>query len=211
MSATSKTARGPIAVAKLPTKPSPLATRAEGIATAVDEDKVNFPTTVPEATQTHTDVATFRLAIQAAEGRAAGAVASRNVQAHAVRHDVALLVNVIQGVANKLPHDAAVQLITSKLLSVSQVGERPPKAALTVTQGPVPGSVKLSALALGRPASYFFEVSSDEKTWTAQPEVHVARISITGLTPGQTYYFRFRGLVKSVPKDYCPVVAFIVK
>jgi hypothetical protein len=54
MTANSRPARRPIAVAKLPTKPSQLATRAEGIATAVDEDKVNFPTTVPEATQTHT-------------------------------------------------------------------------------------------------------------------------------------------------------------
>ena len=36
-------------------------------------------------------------------------------------------------------------------------------------------------------------------------------LSITGLTPGQTYYFRFHALVKNLPVDYCPVVPFLVK
>ena len=145
--------KGPIAVAKLPQNPSQLATRADGIATAIDDDTANFPTKTPEATQTHADVATFRLAIQAAENRGAGTVPARNAQATAVKHDVKLMLNVIQGVANKLPHDAAVQLITSKLLTVSQVGKRHPKAALTITQGPVSGSVKVSILSLGKPST----------------------------------------------------------
>jgi hypothetical protein len=177
----------------------------------MDEDTVNFPTKAPEATQTHTDVATFRVAIQAAESRGAGTVAARNAQDTAVKHDVKLMVNVIQGVANKLPHDAAVQLITSKLLTVSQVGKRGPKAALTIKHGPVSGSVKVSILSLGRPATYYVEVSSDEKTWTSQPPLQRTTLSITGLTPPQTYYFRFHALVKNIPKDYCPVVSFLVK
>jgi hypothetical protein len=211
MSTKKTTQKGPTAVAKLPKNPSQLATRADGIATAVDDDTANFPTKTPEATQTHTDVATLRAAIQTAETRGVGTVAARNVELTAVKHDVKLLVNLVQGVANKLPRDAAVQFIASKLLSVSQAGKRGPKAALTITQGPVPGSVKLSALSLGTPVSYFFEFSSNQKDWTAQPEVHVSRMSITGLTPGQTYYFRVRAIVKSVPTDYGPVVPFLVK
>jgi hypothetical protein len=203
--------KGPTAVAKLPRNPSQLATRADAIATAMDDDTVSFPTKAPEATQTHTDVASFRSAIQAAQNRGVGAVEARNVQDNAVKHDVKLMVNVIQGMANKLPHDAAVQFITSKLLTVSQVGKRHPKAPLTITQGAVSGSVKVSILSLGRPATYYVEVSLDQKTWTSQPDVQRTTLTITGLTPGQTYYFRFHALVKETPMGYCPVVPFLVK
>ena len=36
-------------------------------------------------------------------------------------------------------------------------------------------------------------------------------VTTTGLTPGQTYYFRLRALVKDTPRDYCPAVPFLVK
>ena len=200
----------PIAVAMLPRIPSQLAARADGIATAVDEDTEYFPTKTAEATQTHTDVATFRVAIQAAQRRDPGAIAARDLEAAAVRYDVQRLVSLVQGIANKLPHDAAVQLITSKLLSVSQAGKRGPKSTLTVKQGPVSGSVKVSILSVGRPATYFVEVSADQKEWTSQPPVQRTTLTITGLTPGQTYYFRFHALVKSIPRDCCPAVPFLV-
>ena len=58
---------------------------------------------------------------------------------------------------------------------------------------------------------YAFEYSLYPKNWTAVPNVHVAHTTVTGLTPGQVYYFQFSALVKNTPRPYSQIVSFLVK
>ena len=60
----------------------------------------------------------------------------------------------------------------------------------------------LVAGALGDKVMYAFECSLDQKNWTLAPSVQVAHKTVTGLTPGQVYYFRFSALVKNTLRPY---------
>ena len=211
MSTKNTNKQAPIAVAKLPKQPSPLATRATSIADAVDTDKVHFPTEVPAVATTRADATLLQEKVKVAKTRAVGSVEARDLQARAVRRDVGQLVNAVQLVADTLPHDAAATFITAMMLFVSAVGARPATPELGVKQLPVSGDVRLMALSLGRGTTYYFQVSLDQKNWTSQPDSHVCKITVTGLTPGQVYYFRFRALVGKTLRDYSQVVSFMVK
>ena len=86
------------------------------------------------------------------------------------------------------------------------------KAALTITQGLVSGSVVCTAKAVAKQATYYFSYSVDQKSWISTPDSMKSKITILGLTPGQTYYFRFRALTrKGGMSDYSQIVSFIVK
>jgi len=85
------------------------------------------------------------------------------------------------------------------------------KAALTITQGLVSGTVVCDAKAVARQATYYFSYSVDEKNWVSVPETMTCKITISGLTPGQTYYFRFRALTRKGMGDPSQIVSFLVK
>ena len=85
------------------------------------------------------------------------------------------------------------------------------KAALTITQGLVSGSVVCDAKAVARDATYYFCYSMDEKSWVSVPEGMKSKVTISGLTPGQTYYFRFRALTRKGMSDPSQIVSFLVK
>ncbi len=85
------------------------------------------------------------------------------------------------------------------------------KAALTITQGLVSGSVVCDAKAVAKQATYYFSYSLDEKNWISVPETMKSKITISGLTPGQTYYFRFRALTRKTMSDPSQIVSFLVK
>ncbi len=57
---------------------------------------------------------------------------------------------------------------------------------------------------------YYWEISLDQQSWTSVPETLKARATITGLTPGQRYYFRFRAHTRKGLGDYSDVVTLIV-
>ncbi len=63
----------------------------------------------------------------------------------------------------------------------------------------------------GIPTTYFFSYSLDQKIWTSAPESTRSRITITGLTPGQTYAFRYRTFNHKGMSDFSQFITFIVK
>jgi len=59
-------------------------------------------------------------------------------------------------------------------------------------------------------ASYEWQFSTDQKTWTNAPTTLQAKIAITGLTSGSVYYFRFRAVTKAGEGAYSQVVQILV-
>jgi len=85
------------------------------------------------------------------------------------------------------------------------------KAALAVVQGRVSGSVVCRIKAPGIPATYYLMYSLDEKGWVSAPDSTTCKIAVSGLTPGQTYYFRYRMLTRKGMSDLSQTVSFLVK
>ena len=85
-----------------------------------------------------------------------------------------------------------------------------PKAQLSVKQGSVSGSVKLMAKAVDHRASYEWQFSTDQKTWTNAPSTLQAKTDIAGLTAGTAYFFRFRGVTKAGEGNWSQVVTLLV-
>jgi hypothetical protein len=56
----------------------------------------------------------------------------------------------------------------------------------------------------------FWECSSDQEHCFQLPDTHQATTTLTGLTPGQTYYFRYRTLKGKVKGDFSAVLSFMV-
>ena len=92
---------------------------------------------------------------------------------------------LIQGVANKLPHDAAVQLITSKLLSVSQVGKRlVPRPRSRSRRAQSRARLRSPFCPSAGPRAYYVEVSSNQKAWTANRRCNAPPAQHHGLDTG---------------------------
>ena len=85
------------------------------------------------------------------------------------------------------------------------------KPPVQAVDGPTSGSVWLLCLRLAKTATYFWQFSLDQKAWTDAPETMRAKLLLSGLTPGQTYYFRFRALTRKGPVDYSQVVSLLVR
>ena len=69
----------------------------------------------------------------------------------------------------------------------------------------------LVARAAAKSAMYFFQVSTDERNWTACPNVMKAKTMVTGLTVGTTYYFRFQAHTRKGLGDWSMTVSFVVR
>ena len=95
-----------------------------------------------------------------------------------------------------------VALIESLQMRV-RIYTKPNKPELAAKNTGVPGHVGLTAKALKRRATYYWQNSVNGTTWIDLPDTMKARTSVTGLTVVQTHYFRFR-----VAKDPSHVINF---
>jgi hypothetical protein len=107
------------------------------------------------------------------------------------------------------PADAAAVIVGAGL-SVRKRTKRN-KPPVRAVQGPTSGSAWLEALRVARIATYFWMFSLDQKNWSPAPETMKAKLLLTGLTPGQVYYFKFRALTSKGPVDYSQVVSLLVQ
>ena len=85
------------------------------------------------------------------------------------------------------------------------------KPELAAKYSGLSGVVVLDAKAVAPSASYYWQFSLDGKTWTSVPETMKSVTVISGLTPGQTYYFHFRALTRRGMRDWSQVVTLIVR
>ena len=127
-----------------------------------------------------------------AKGNAPGAVADRNAKRKHLEGDLDHLIDHVKVVikAQALDPVSATKLILSIGLSVRKSSSfaKPPLAA---RDGKLPGEVKLMALTVAGAAMYFWEHSVDGVAWTSAPGTTGAKTTLSGLSAGQTYFFRF--------------------
>jgi hypothetical protein len=134
------------------------------------------------------------------------------VAAAKVRETLGLLGKVVQSVVRSGPIKDAPALISNVLMYESNLGKKPSKPELTVRDGALPGTVQLIALAVASAASYAWEYSLDQETWTVGAQTAQARSTIAGLRPGQLYSFRVRALKREgLMTEPASIVRLIVR
>jgi hypothetical protein len=116
----------------------------------------------------------------------------------------------VQTVARKQPPDVGKETIASVGFRVKKVATRT-KLPFAVDYGGLMGTALLVALAVARDATYFWEMSSDQKVWVDLPSTMKAKTTATGLTPATVYYFRFRAQTRKAMGDWSTVVSYIAR
>jgi hypothetical protein len=87
----------------------------------------------------------------------------------------------------------------------------PLKEDISVEDGLLSGSVVCNAKAVAVDASYYWSYSVDQKVWISVPEKMQAKVTVSGLTPGQLYYFRFRALTRKGMGDWSQTITHMAK
>jgi hypothetical protein len=195
------------AVLKMPTSPKKLAAFAQNIVTAVTNNTF-FPSPTPALATVAADIAALDTAEAAVLSRAKGTVEARNTKLAAVRTDLEHLLAYVQQTADGNAASAE-QAIQSAGMSVRKVTLHD-KAPIAVSQGTVSGQAHLVAKSAGRRASYEWQYSTDQKTWTSAPSTLQAKTDIAGLTVGTTYFFRMRPVLAAGEQNWTSLVSIVV-
>ena len=198
-----------IVTLKLPKKVPDLIKFAQAMVTAMTGN-ANFPTPEPALapiTSATNDLATAETATQA---RTHGAAATRNAKLATLVQLLEQLKAYIQKCADANPENGAA-VIQSAGVSVKKAAVRAPRT-FEAKPGAVSGSVKLVAKSAAHRASYEWQYSTDGgKTWQSAPVTLQAKTTISGLAPGATVTFRYRGVTKTGEGDWSQLVTLIVK
>ena len=199
----------PEVVLGLPKRPHPeVVIAAETIITAV-AGSAYFTNTTALVTAATTALGAYSKAVTDAKNRVPGAVQ--------VRRDakVALIkaldpLRVIVQVAVDAHLDQAATIAESGKMKLRKARTRT-KADFAADDGPGTGQVHLTARAVLKALLYFWEVSVDQKVWTVALDTSRAQAVLSGLTVGQTYYFRFRVRTRKGMTDYSQVLCHVVR
>jgi hypothetical protein len=195
------------AVLKLPKSTKEVSGFTSNILTCMTNN-ANFPTPNPPLATVEADLTAFSAAESAVLTRVKGAAETRNVKLATLKGDLDHLLAYVQGIADANPGNAEA-IITSAGLSVRKVTLHP-KSDLKAEPGDVSGSVKLLAKAVAPRASYEWQYSTDQKTWTSAPVTLQAKTVISGLTIATAYFFRCRGVIKAGEQDWTQTVTIVV-
>jgi len=168
-----------------------------------------FPAPTPALSTFSTHLGALNAAELVVATRAKGSVPARDAALLTVVNDLTQLKGYVQGVANADPENAA-HIIQSSGMKVKRVTPFH-KPALALKQGPLSGTLLVVAKAAAKRASYEWETSLDEKSWTALPPTLQAKTNIAGLAPASLVYVRFRAVTKTGASDWSAPVSIIVK
>src|SRR5580704_3932372 len=182
-----------IAVLKVSNKVKNLITFAQSVATSMSASTTSFPSPNPTLANFKTDIDALVSAETAVLARTKGAVETRNAKLAVVKGDLENLKTYGQAVADAANPSNAAAMIESAGLTIRKVTLHD-KAALSVKQGSVSGTVVLTSKAAGKRAAYGWQYSTDQKTWTSLPPTIQAKTGVSGLTVGTLYYFRVQPL-----------------
>lgn len=201
---------GPMAVLSLPRSAKELLTVGKAVHDAMANNP-SFPSPNPPLNVFKAKLNALDEAETKAAARTWGAAMARDAIKKEVVNDLYHLRDYVQGVAEKIPlPETAAAVITSAFMRVKKVPQRvvPP---LTAKNTGVPGQVALAAKTVAPVASYYWEYSCDQESWTPVPETLKASTTIDGLPWAKVSYFRFRALTRTGRGDYSPVVSLLVQ
>jgi hypothetical protein len=168
----------------------------------------HFPSPTPPLATVTAHIQTLEAAETTSHSHAKGTADARDVPLQQVVTDLHQLGAYVQSVADSNP-DQAAAIIASAGFGTHPHGVHA-KSDLAAHMGPG-GLVILRAIAVGKRAAYEWQVSSDGgKTFAPLPSTTTANTSITGLTLGQTYWFRVRGNVGQSIGDWHEPVSLLV-
>lgn len=197
----------PIAIKRSPRSHHKFATYVVHIADCLDGN-ASYPDANPSAATLQALAAAFILANAKAKHEGPAAVADRDEKRADLEDQLDVLVAYVrQKVKAEAadPADAATRILSAGL-SIRKKGNAP-KPVLAAKHGDLSGEIVLVARAVAKAATYYWEVSSDQTTWVSAPQTMRADTMISGLTPGEVYYFRFRAFSRKGLTDYTDVVA----
>jgi hypothetical protein len=182
---------------------------AQNVATALTGNP-SFPNPNPPLATFQADIAALSAAESAVLSRAKGAVENRNEKLVILRTDLNNLRSYVETVAAAASPTSADSLIESAGMTTRKVTPHD-KPALAVKQGSVSGTVTLAAKAVARVATYSWEYSTDQKTWTSLPNTMKAKTGVSGLTAMTTYYFRMQALTRTGEGSWGQIISFLVQ
>jgi hypothetical protein len=174
------------------------------------KDNPSFPQPVPSLQK----VLAAAIALEQAETNAntgqKGLKALRNQKRSALAGLLNQLKAHVEAVAND-DSDHVVSIVESSGMNVA-APSHPPKAHFSVRPGRLSGSVRLAMLAAAKVAMYEWQMSTDGgQTWKRLPPTLQAKTTVTGLTPGQTIWFRGRAVTRRVRGGLGEAVSVIVR
>jgi hypothetical protein len=207
---TNSAVNGPVAILNLPRSPKKVLAFAKGVHSAM-EGNTSFPDPDPSLAAFKADINALDDAEIKAETRAKGAVTARDAALKQVVNDLYHIRDYVQSVAETIANPvAAAAVITSAFMSVKKVPQRDTKELSAKNTG-IPGQVALAAKTVAPMATYYWEHSLDQVSWTTVPETMKASTTIEGLPWAKVAYFRFRALTRSGKGDYSQVVSLLVQ
>jgi hypothetical protein len=195
------------AVLKIPTRKSLVGPYATSILAAMTGN-ANFPNPTPALATVQADLVAYEAAEAQVVTRVKGAAVARNAKFLVLHADLEHLMAHVQQVADANPANAQ-DIIMSAGFAIRKATPRT-KSDIAIVAGAVPGSVKLTAKSVAHRASYEWQFSTDQKSWTNAPSTLQSKTVISGLTSGTIYYFRFRGVTKTGETAYSQVMQLLV-
>jgi hypothetical protein len=169
----------------------------------------HYPSPTPTLAQLEALVDALDKAEQAMVGKGAGLASARDAQKKLVKQGFGHLRDYIQGIIESTLVDV-VSVIESSGMRVKKRTTRS-KLLMAITDGLLSGSVEIVVKAVPKAACYYWQFSLDGKAWTSAPETTKVTTTITGLTAGQTYSFRFRSLTRTGATDWSQAMTHLVK
>jgi hypothetical protein len=172
------------------------------------KDNPYFPNPIPAHARLVVHIAAADVAHATALTREAGTAAALAAAVRAVEGDLETLHVHVQNVAN-LDATNGPAIVASAGMSLKNT-RGPSRADFAVKQGRTSGSVVLLAGAVARKASYDWQYSTDEETWTSAETAFRAKTTLAGLAAGTRYFFRFRARTPKGLRNWSRVISLIV-
>jgi len=182
---------------------------AKAIIQGMTNNSTAIPSPIPPLAAVTAALTALETAETAAQSKVKGSVAARNEKKAVLVTILHELKATVQKAADA-NRELAPALIQSVGMSVKKAAVRP-KRVFGAKQGAVSGSIELVAASAGHRASYEWENSTDGKTWNIAPPTLQAKTTMTGLTAGTSYSFRYRWVTKVGVADWSQPVTIIVK
>ena len=116
----------------------------------------------------------------------------------------------VDGVAEQQTNPAEAEAVITGSGFAVRKGFTRNKDTLAAKYGLASGDVNLEARAVTSDASYYWQWSTDMKSWVSLPDTKQASTTVAGLTPALTYYFRFRALTRKGMTDWSQIIGLLV-
>lgn len=150
----------------------------------------------------------FIAAEATANTKVKGAAQTRNQKKKTLELLMEQLGQYVQGVADADPENAEAIILSARFMV--RAVKLPAARVFAAARGKLTGSVNLRAPGAGQRTSYEWQYSIDGHTWTLAAVTIQAKTTISNLTVGAMYSFRYKVVSKTGEADWSSVITFVV-